>query len=190
MKRVQAAKNGYIISSAVFCAAGIFLLLWPGISAALLCMLMGVLLLLCGIVKIWGYFSEDPYQLAFQFDLAFGLLSGLMGLVMLMHRDSVISFLHFAVGIIALVDGLFKFQTALDARRFGLEKWRVILAAAVLTNAAGFLLVLNPFQKTEAYPLLMLMGITLLLEGALNLCVALSTVKIQRQNENRLGQMK
>ena len=67
-------------------------------------------------------------------------------------------------------------QTALDARRFGLNTWWLMLILAVATGAVGALLALNP--ATGAESLTRLLGISLLAEGALNLCVAVCAIKI------------
>ncbi|MCI9133436.1 MAG: hypothetical protein HFI31_04500 [Lachnospiraceae bacterium] len=184
MKTIQAAKSGYIISSLAFCAAGIFLVVYPEVSARALCYLVGGLLIVCGVMKLVGYWSRDPYQLAFQFDLAFGLLSLVMGLVMVLHPFSVIRLVYFAIGIVALTDGLLKLQTALDARRFGIRKWWLIIAAAVLTSLFGLLLILDPFAG--GMWLLTMAGLTMLLEGILNLCVGICTVKVMKKEMSRM----
>lgn len=184
MKTIRAAKSGYIISSITFCIAGIILMLRPDISARVLCYLSGGLLIVCGIMKLIGYWSRDPYRLAFQFDLAFGLLSLVMGLVMVLHPSSVIRLVYFAIGVVALTDGLLKLQTALDARRFGIRKWWLITLTAVLTSLLGLLLILDPFAGGSL--LLTMAGLTLLLEGILNLCVGICTVKVMKKEMSRM----
>ena len=81
-------------------------------------------------------------------------------------------------GIPVLADGLFKIQISLDARRFGIEKWWLVLVLAVLTCVIGLLLVVRPSEAARA--LMVLMGISLLLDGILNMCVAWLCVKIVR----------
>ena len=75
MRRIRLAKSGYIFSSAAFCIAGLLLLLHPEISAEVLCKGLGILFLVWGVFKICGYLSGDLYRLAFQFDLACGILA-------------------------------------------------------------------------------------------------------------------
>ena len=52
----------------------------------------------------------------------------------------------------------------------------MILSLAFLTAIAGVLLVFRPWESANI--LTVLLGISLLAEGVLNLCVAVSTVKI------------
>ena len=75
-------------------------------------------------------------------------------------------------------DGLFKVQITVDAKPFGIRQWWLILAVALVTAAAGIVLVVRPGESART--LMILMGVSLLAEGLLNLIVALSTGKILR----------
>ena len=86
------------------------------------------------------------------------------------------NFICIAAGVSILADGLFKIQIAIDARRFGIRDWWLILLLAVVTGGVGLLLVFRPWESVQV--LTVLLGAALLAEGVLNLCVALSTVKI------------
>ena len=85
-------------------------------------------------------------------------------------------FVFIAMGILILADALFKIRIAMDARRFGIGAWWLILILAFLTAVAGLLLVFRPWESANT--LTVLLGISLLSEAILNLCVAVSTVKI------------
>ena len=50
VKPMQTAKIGYFIMSAVFCAVGILLILFPQMSAYTLCRMLGAILVLYGII--------------------------------------------------------------------------------------------------------------------------------------------
>ena len=71
---IRAAKTGYIVLSLTLCALGLLLMLRPELSVALIGVIVGCVLVAFGVVKLIGYFSKDLYRLAFQFDLAFGIL--------------------------------------------------------------------------------------------------------------------
>lgn len=71
---MRCAKTGYIVISLAFCVLGTAVLLFPDLSIALLGTLLGIVLIVFGCVKLVGYFSKDLFRLAFQYDLAFGVL--------------------------------------------------------------------------------------------------------------------
>lgn len=175
-KIIRAAKTGYIILSAIFCALGVLLMADPGLSVALIGDIVGIVLVAFGIIKLVGYFSKDLYRLAFQFDLAFGILLIVLGLVLLIKPESAMNILCVILGIEIIADGLFKVQTSLDARRFGLNTWWLILSLAVIAGAIGAVLIFYPSESVRA--LTWVLGLSLLVEGVLNLCVALCAIKI------------
>ena len=173
---MRAAKTGYIVMSVLFCLLGAALLFTPDVSALWIGRLLGVGLFLFGIIKLVGYFSRDLFRLAFQYDLAFGLLLMVLGVVTLSHPGDALSFLCVMFGIPVLADGLFKIQIAMDSRQFGIRNWWLVLVLAALTCVVGVVLVFRPMTGVRA--LTALMGLSLLCDGVLNLSVALCTVKI------------
>lgn len=178
-KRIQAAKLGYILLSVALSVLGGVLIAVPDFSAALLCRLVGVTMLLFGAVKIIGYCSKDLYRLAFQYDLAFGILLIALGGILLFRPDTMVQIICIIMGVCVLADALLKIQISIDSKAFGLEKWWLILVAAILTGVAGFLLVLRPMESARA--VMILLGVTLITEGLLNLTTILTAVKIIRR---------
>ena len=173
---MQVAKYGYIAISVVFCLAGLALIVFPAPSAHTIAICLGIAMLIFGAVKLVGYFSRDLYRLAFQYDLAFGILFLALGAVGLARPEGTMSFFCVLLGIPVLADGLFKIQIAIDSRRFGIRSWLLILLTAVLTGAVGAVMIFLPDAGTRL--LTALLGLSLFLDGALNLCVAICTVTI------------
>ena len=168
-KLIRAAKIAYIITSLLFCVGGALLLTLGDLSVSVIGTAGGILA---------GYFSKDLYRLAFQFDLAEGILLLVIGAAVLCNPDRAIAFLCLMLGLAVLVDALCKLQTALDARLFGLPAWGLILGLAICTGLIGAVLAFRP--AASARVLTALLGVSLVAEGALNLCVALFAVKVIR----------
>lgn len=173
---MRAAKTGYVVMSIVFCVVGVLFIALPARSAVMIGRVLGAAMAAFGVVKLVGYFSKDLYRLAFQYDLEFGILLIALGVIVLLRTNGVMDFICIAAGVSILADGLFKIQIAIDARRFGIRDWWLILILAVVTGGVGLLLVFRPWESVQV--LTVLLGAALLAEGVLNLCVALSTVKI------------
>lgn len=176
----KAAKTGYITFSVLLGVLGIMLIAVPDFSVALATRICGGILTAFGIFRIIGYFSKDLYRLAFQFDLAFGILLISIGAVMLFRPSGVIHFICAVLGVYILADGLMKIQIALDAKRFGLRSWIGILITAVLTCIAGLTMLFRPSESTRF--LMILFGISLLAEGVLNTLTAVTAVKLRNKN--------
>ena len=134
--------------------------------------------MLFGLVKIIGYCSKDLYRLAFQFDLAFGILFMALGIILIIRTDVMVNLICIVMGICVLADALLKIQISIDSKTFGIQKWWLILAMAILTGVAGFLLVFRPSESIQI--IMILFGIALITEGVLNLITILIAVKIIR----------
>lgn len=173
---MKIAKYGYIIISAIFCAVGAAMILLPAPSSAAIGTFFGIAFFVFGVVKLVGYYSKDLFRLAFQYDLQFGILMILLGLITLLQPGNVIEFLCIALGICITLDCLFKGKIAFEAKHFGIRTWWVTLALAIPAGAAGLLLAFRPYQAMQVVTVLL--GIALLTEGILNLGVAISLVKI------------
>ncbi len=176
MKTIQKAKWCYIICSILFCLFGLCLIIWPTISAKTLCYVLGGIAILYSLTKIIGYFTRDIYRLAFQFDLALGIFFAVLGLLLLLQPSYILALLPVIIGLLIFVDGIFKVQTAIDAKRFGLTKWWGILLGAVLCIALGIFLIFSPLEGGKV--LMILIGVSLLVDGLQNLFNAIYTVKI------------
>lgn len=77
-----------------------------------------------------------------------------------------------------VIDGLLKIQVAGQSRTFGIGKWWLIFASAIVTEALGLVLLLRPGEGTDL--LMILLGIGMLSEGILNLSTVITAVKIIR----------
>jgi len=177
---IRWVKAAFILASAGLMLCGVWLMLRPGISALAICAAVGWLSIVHGAIRLAGYFSNDLYRLAFQFDLAVGVLSILVGIVLLRHPDNVLAFLPIVAGLFLLVDSVLRLQTAIDAKHFGMRKWWAILLLAVSGAALGVLLLLHPAAGGRA--LARLIGATLLLDGGESLLACLYTVRVPRRS--------
>ena len=175
MKYVKAAKTFYILCSILLCGIGIMLICWPTLSAEVLCVVLGVVSLVYGAEKIVGYFSRDMYRLAFQFDLALGIFVAIIGVILLLHPGRVLLLVDFIVGLFVLIEGVFKVQTSVDAFRFGMKAWWLILMGALLSCVFGLILLFGLLPATSV--LMVFVGISLVADGAQNLFNAFYTIK-------------
>lgn len=173
---MHVAKIGYVIMSVVFCVVGILFMVWSDVSTVALGYALGGAMIVFGIIKIVGYFSKDLFRLAFQYDLELGIVLTVLGVIVLTKPFDVMNFIFIAMGIAILTDSLFKARIAYDAKRFGITVWWMILALAIVSGVIGVMLIIRPWESARM--LTVLLGISLLSDGVLNLCVAISTVKI------------
>ena len=176
--KIRMAKLGYILLSITMSILGAVTVAVPNLSAVWFCRVSGVLMLLFGGVKIIGYCSNDLYRLAFQHDLALGILLISLGAVLTARANFMITVLCTILGIYILADALLKVQIALDSKVFGLGKWWIILLSAVITGGLGLLLICRSSESEKA--VMVLQGLALIMEGVMNLTTILIAVKVFR----------
>ena len=82
----------------------------PEFSSEVIGIFCGIILILFGIVRLIGFFSKDLYRLAFQYDLAFGILMVTLGIIMLVHPVSLMNFLCIVLGISFLLTDCSKYR--------------------------------------------------------------------------------
>lgn len=180
MTRLKRIKYMYSILSLCLVGVGIVLMNSPLKALASVYRFCGVILILLGIVKMIGYFSKDLFQLAFQFDFAIGVIFDVIGIFLLFQTDRMMEIATVCIGIIMLVDALLRIQTTMDAKRFGVKKWWVLLLISLTAAVIGVLLLLMPRKGTAM--LIQLVGLNLCINGVLNFAIVQSTVSTRRKN--------
>lgn len=173
---IKIAKAGYIATSLLLCFFGLPLILKANSIPTFLIKLGGVICIVFGIFKLVGYFSKDLYRLAFQFDFELGVIYIILGLIIALDLGKVINYIAVPIGLLVMVDGMFKLRISKDAKDFGIERSWMILAMGLFTSILGGCLALTVEKNLELRNILL--GLVFLAEGSLNLLTVVMTVKI------------
>lgn len=174
MKRVQIAKKAYIFTSLLAFLLGCVFIIKPDLSVIVLCRAVGAVLLLTGAAKLYGYFSGDLYRLAFQFDLALGILTGVLGVLMLVSPTRFSSLMSIIISVFVIVNSVFTVQNAYEAKAFGVSKWWLLLIGGIAAAAIGVAALIKPFESSLF--IMRLVGVAFMTDGVQNLIVAVLTV--------------
>ena len=176
------AKYGYIAVAVFFIASGILFIFLPEVTLTVLCRVIGIIMMVFGAVRLVGYFSEDLYRLAFQYDLEFGIVLAILGLLVVIYPEKAVNVLCLAYGIITLTDALFRIRIAFEAKRFGIRVWWIVFAFAILTGLVAAVLMFRPGESARI--ITVLLGVSLVAEGFLSALVAFSSVKVMDERED------
>lgn len=179
---VKSAKIINVASAALMSLAGLLLLIVPTMEAfAAQRILLGSLFALTGLAKLFGYFSNDLYRLAFQFDFAIGVFCELLAVLIFLLPETAFDYLPALISVYVLLDGLLKLQTSLDARRFGMHRWMIILATSVLLSlGGGFAVYAVSFGLLRYFAIV---GIMLIADGFENIFVTAYTVRVRARKK-------
>lgn len=181
---VKSAKILNVASACLMSLAGLLLLVIPNLEATLAQrILLGVLFGLTGAAKIFGYFSNDLYRLAFQYDFAIGIFcEAFTLLIALMPAQTLLFSLPLLISAYVVLDALLKLQMCFDARRFGMKGWVALLVTALLLlGVGGFAL---GAAVASLFRYMSIVGIALLVDGLENVWVTAFTVRIRAKKKN------
>lgn len=177
-------RTAVLMCSALSAILGLFavtLIIWPDLSIRTVSVFLGIVGILFGITRIIGYFSNDPYRLAFEHDIILGSVQILIGITLIFHAQWLWETICLILGFVMLTDSMFKFRMSLEARRFGLNRWALILAASIITCILGLVGIFMPDRSSQA--IVVVLGISILSYSIMNLITVLTAVKITKKNQ-------
>ena len=180
---VRSAKIINIVSASLMMVAGVLLMTIDSMEGILAQRIMlGILFGLTGGAKLFGFFSNDLYRLAFQYDFAFGIYCELLTLLLVLSPSQNYDMLHLLLVAYALFDALLKTQMSLDARRFGMKSWGLILGTALALGVTGAFAAAA--LQTQLVRALFLVGFALALDGVENCWITAYTVRIRAKKKD------
>ena len=131
MKLVKYSKWIYCAVCILFIALGVCLTVYPSISVTVMSYIFGAVALAFGIIKIVGYFADDLYGLVFQFDLALGIFSAVLGVLFIVRPKWLMTALPLAFGVFVLINSLLRAERS---RRQEIRPEEMVAGAAVLAH--------------------------------------------------------
>lgn len=164
MKKIR---NISIVMSIVMMMIGVCFVFFPYMSATVLCYILGIILLVSGIIKMYYYFHSDIVGYIFHhYGSTTGILDIILGIIVLLHPKNLITLLPIFIGFMIIMESAFKFHLTLDFKYHGFQHWWYILLSFILSIIFAFILILNPFEGSMA--LMILVGISLVIDSIQN----------------------
>ena len=168
-----------LVAVLIYLLCGLAMLIWPDFMVNFAVYLFAGALCVFGIVLIINYWRSSAYEGALGYSLTLGLLTLLVGIVLICKPNILSTLLPFLWGLAMLVGGFGKVQMSVDLKRIGDNRWWILLIGAAVSLVLGVLCVLKPGAIATA--LAMFIGISLLVESVLDLVAILTLRKKIRE---------
>ncbi|MBQ9928442.1 MAG: DUF308 domain-containing protein [Lachnospiraceae bacterium] len=139
-------KTNDLISSLIFVVIGLVLLIWPGTSTQVVCMVLGGVLLAYGVIQIVMYLFAKEKTLYHQGMLILGIILSVIGAWILLKPEMIIAAVPVIMGIIIVMHGVHNIVQGLQLKGMDYEKWWIAFALGIVTVALGSILIYNPFS--------------------------------------------
>ena len=164
-----------------YAVCGLLLLLWPNLALMIANYALAALLCVVALVMISGYIRGEALDGMLNYGLAKGLILLLIGIVLMIRSDILITILPFLWGVAMIAGGFAKVQVAFDLNRVDRERWWLMLIGALLSFVLGVLAVTQP--AFLAGVVTQFIGASLLLEALLDMA-ALLTIRREVKKMN------
>lgn len=170
MERFFKEWKGEHLTAAVLCILfGVVLVVWPDLSLRVVCVGLGVVLLLSGIVHLAGFWAEREAGFLSRFNLLAGIVLAVVGIWIVWKPELLIMAVPVVIGVIVTLHGIHNVSQAVSLKRDGYERWWVALLLGIVTVLFGALLIFYPFGAAGAA--VILMGVLLIYDGATDLWI-------------------
>lgn len=168
MENGREVKKSFCLLSVAYIVLGLVLVIWPDISVHTFCFVFGIGMIIFGGAHMILYFTKDRFMNVMQPDLVIGVVCISTGCYILLKMEYMLEIIPFAMGIVALLGGIVKIQSAMDLKKLGAVRWYIMLVWALVLLAMGAILVANPFDEQQKV-VVILTGASLLTDGIGNL---------------------
>ncbi len=180
-KVLQRIKTNAAISALIYAVLGLVLVIWPGFSADLLCILLGAVLLVCGAVNILGYFSNRDGSMYSSSLLVLGIVLAVVGLWIMGSPNLILTVIPRIIGVLICIHGLTNLGDARTLRVRGYERWLTAFILALVTLVLGVVLVFDPFQAVRT--VMRVLGLFLLFDGLSDLWITTRVSRVLKQTD-------
>lgn len=131
----------------MFLLAGILLVFFPATSMKIISYIIALTLVLCGIALICDYNSSI---LLTNF-LPTGILSVILGLVILLYPNSLSIIVPIVVGVWVIINSLLNIQLSWQLKKVGYSKWLISLILSIILIICGIIIAINPEISSIAF---------------------------------------
>ncbi len=164
MKDVWEKKNsGQVLFTLGFILFGFILVIWPKASVALLCRILGAVILVYGVMQIIFWLKNRYRDFQANAILLLSVFFTGIGAWILLEPEGIIPIFPVLLGLLLLVHAIKDLGQAIALRRLGYRSWWLALVFGLVSLLFGVILLLNPF--TVVYMLARVGGVFLLLAG-------------------------
>lgn len=163
LQLLKGLKTNYLISAVLCVLSGMMLVIWPDVSFRVVCMGLGCVLLLSGIVHLAGFFAERDGGLLTRINLLAGIILAVVGIWIVWKPDILMMTVPVVIGAIIVMHGLHNISQAAGLYKEKYDKWWIALLLGIMTALFGLLLIVNPFEAVSTA--VRLTGVLLLFDG-------------------------
>lgn len=138
-------KTGWssLITSIVFAVLGIILVLNPEGTVKTVSYVIGGVFIVVGLTKIASYFLSKGGFDYYNYDLIYGIIAVVLGLITIFYSNTILTVLRIMIGIWIIYSSLIRIGFASKLKNESSNTWKIVGALAILMFIFGIYIVFN-----------------------------------------------
>lgn len=132
-------KSGWtdVIVSAIFAIIGILMIVKTDAATKIISYILGGIFIVVGLVKIVDYFIAKGNYDFYNYDLIYGIIAIIIGLITILCGDAIGAMFRIMIGVWIMYSGLIRLTLSLKLHAAKSKTWIVSLLMALLMIACG-----------------------------------------------------
>lgn len=179
---LKAIKKVNLIINISYIIVGFYLLILGLKASEIVFNILALCFFIAGIFTIIRYFLLKLNERYKRNDFNLGVIVLMAGIALYFIKLEIISSIHFIIGLLIILSGLFLIQDALDGKAIGIKSITIYLSLLIIEIFLGIIIILNPINDI----LFILMGIGMIVCGisglVSNFVLAINKAKFEKNN--------
>ncbi len=135
-----------ILTSLILAILGLIIAYHPDTTFQFITYIIGTIFIVAGVIKVIEYFRvKESYDL-YNYELVYGIIAILLGLVVIVCSNLIEAFLRIAIGIWILYSGVMRLGLALKLQKLEASNmaWMTVLIIAIIMILCGLYIITVP----------------------------------------------
>ena len=174
MKFISQVKKISIASIIISIVLGVVFIVFPDKCITYFSLAIGISLILLGIASVIGYFAEKSSG----FTLALGIICAIIGIIVCVKYQAIISLIVILFGVFMLASGLFNLATSIKVITSSIVFGWVTFALSIITSVFGVVAITKSGSLTLA--IVRFIGVALLIYAVLDIISFIQVKKLAK----------
>lgn len=138
-------KSGWmaIIESLIFAILGIILICNPDETVKVIAYVLGTIFIATGVIKIINYIQQKGTKDLFNYNLVYGILAVIIGIVTIIYSSTIGTILRIIIGVWIIYSSMVRASSAIKLKVLKTNIWIYSLILAVAMFLCGLYIILN-----------------------------------------------
>ncbi len=172
----------YMFMAIIEFVFGLFLIIFPQISAQVLTIILGAILAGVGVFNIISYFMNK--NSSFRQGILSGVISTALGIAFIAQSETITNVTSIILGVFVIFEALTACKRAIIMCRLEFDKWFIPMIIALVAAVLGTLLLIFPSFFGEA--IMIIVGIALVIEAVMGVWSIIFIIKLRNKFEKMM----